>query len=119
LQRLFAEYVGDNRSRLVQFIFKRFHRLNMAGKLPASAEVEQGINQAILSQEITTFNNLSQSSTAPQALEEARCSGPKPLTRPTRSPRALRVSRRVAVWGTDKAWGTSFPLKSTKLQGIA
>lgn len=120
LQRAFAEYVGTNRSRLVCFLFKRFHR--MAGNVAAQLEAEQGINQAISSEEIINFNNSSQQFPV-HAAPEGRA---KPLTRISsasqqRTPGARRrevsgVSQRRAVGeAKGRAWGTSFPLNSTRV----
>jgi hypothetical protein len=120
LQRTYAEYVGSNRSRLVQFLFKRFHR--MAGNLPAALEHEQGINQAILSQEITTLNNLSQEFPVPQAGQR------KPPVRASRVPLigGGRLTALVAahVWGSDGHVYLHFrarfrPFKSNSFRQVA
>jgi hypothetical protein len=120
LQRTYAEYVGSNRSRLVQFLFKRFHR--MAGNLPAALEHEQGINQAILSQEITTLNNLSQEFPVPQAGQR------KPPVRASRVPSDRRreingVSRRSCVgvrWACLPPFpGKVRPFKSNSFRQVA
>ena len=121
LQQWYSDSVGAQRSRLVQFIIKRWYRLGMAGKLPAALLPEQGINQAISSEEITTFNNSSQNE-FPAATPHMPLTGrAKPPVR-TRSVQSARrgevsgVSRRVATRREAVVWayGTSFPLHSTR-----
>lgn len=61
LQAEFAPIVGDNRSRLVQMIFKSWHRLGFTMETLATALSQaQRIKLANAAQEITTLNNLSQ-----------------------------------------------------------
>lgn len=123
LQRTYAEYVGSNRSRLVQFLFKRFHR--MAGNVAVTLEQQQGINQAILSEEITTLNNLSQVSAAFPGEQK------KPPVRahgvPSGRGRAIHgVNRRSYLGEVHRlAWvcppflGKVRPFKSTPYQRVA
>ena len=93
LQRTFSDFVGENRSGLVKFVFKRFHR--MASNVAAQINVEQGINQANSSEEITTFNN-----DFPNSVEVAEQLGrPKPLTR-TQPPG--RGARQRAINGVSR-----------------
>ena len=116
LQLRYSAIVGDKRSRLIQFIFKSWHRLNMtAANVTAALEQSQGINQEILSEEITTFNNSSQNEFPASSIAPRNLAGPKPPVRainPTtpgrsRGRHVSGVSRRVATG----AYGiTFFPL---------